>query len=112
MNEWKLEIDTKKIYKQDIYSSQYNLHHKLLIKPQIHKQNQWEGWCCAVSFESFSIFGVKVVAAKRKASSKWVSVAVGYTEVILAYFTFFMVTKNLVMHFSVIKEEKKFFLKK
>ena len=39
-------------------------------------------------------------------------VAVGYTEVILAYFTFFMVTKIFVMHFSVIKKDIYFFFEK
>ena len=32
-------------------------------------------------------------------------------RVILAYFTFFMVTKNLVMYFNVFKKKKLFFFK-
>ena len=41
-----------------------------------------------------------------------VLIAVCYTGLILAYFTFFMVPKNLVMYFSVVKKEKQKFLKK
>ena len=41
-----------------------------------------------------------------------IRVAVCYTGLILAYFTFFMVPKNLVMYFSVVKKEKLNFLKK